>query len=167
MRVTSFSSCSGTVPTGTPISLWALCGPRRRMLRINRFRIYAKALSLRCSSSPQKICDFSWAPVLRQSARFRLSEGLGGIFTVTVQVFNCQDRSDQKRSLHQVRNERYCLLRYVFSFFASHYSREFFRRLFKNNQDCLQIVYKEALYRFPPLNKELGALFFYPHFCFS
>jgi len=47
-------------------------------------------------------------------------------------------------------------------FFASHYSREFFRRLFKKNQDCLQIVYKEALYRFPPLNKELGALFFYP-----
>ena len=52
----------------------------------------------------QRNLRFFGGPVLRQSARFRLSEGFGGIFTVTVQVFNCQDRSDQNRSLHLIRN---------------------------------------------------------------
>ena len=41
--------------------------PRRRKLRIARFRAYqklvcAKTHSLRCSSSPQKVCDFSGTP---------------------------------------------------------------------------------------------------------
>ena len=41
--------------------------PRRRKLRIIRFRQMAKAHSLRCGSSPHKVCDFAGAPNLLTS----------------------------------------------------------------------------------------------------
>ena len=41
--------------------------PRRRKLRIVRFTASGKTHSLRCSSSPHKVCDFAGAPNLLTS----------------------------------------------------------------------------------------------------